>query len=331
MDFCVECGAEEKLYGHLCKNCLLSKELVKPPKHLTLTVCRGCDSVQKGSSWQDLRPADIAFEMLARETVARPEVTELKWELPDFEPEKGEQKINAKVIASVGGEELELDFEILVKIQHQMCDSCSRQRGNYFETILQLRGESVIDANETVLNAIDELGKNDNYGFLSKQEKVTGGVDYYLGSAAMARTIAKRFKETRGAGITESSSLVGQKDGRDTHRWTILIRLPAVKAGDVVESNKILYAVESVRASHITLRHLMSGQKLKIKSGDQDLKTVAKKEEVEDAVVVSADSDSIQILDPHNMKTVTLSRPSCLHEIGETVKVFRYKDELFIL
>ena len=86
MEFCVECGAEEKLYGHLCKRCLLSKDLVKPPKHISISVCRGCDSVLRGASWQDLRPADVAFEILAKETEARAEVEELRWELPDIEP-----------------------------------------------------------------------------------------------------------------------------------------------------------------------------------------------------------------------------------------------------
>ncbi len=340
MEFCVECGAEEKLYGHLCKDCLLSKDLIKPPAHVSVVVCRACDKVLKGSRWLETSPMEEAGESLGKETKTHTEVTGLKWEIPDFEPEKGEHMLECNAVASIGGEELSLPFKVSVKIGMQMCDVCSRMRGDYYEAIIQLRrgdlgsqgsDRDLAEADAGILKAISELGKADKMGFLAKTEEVTGGIDYYLGSMGVARSVTRKIRDSKGASITESRSLVGMKDGKELYRWTILIRLPSHRAGDVVVFENELHAVESVGRKYMNLRHLLSGKKTRIQVGSGNLKSIAPKENLEEAVVVSKAEDTVQVLDPRNMKTVTLSRPAGLKDIGETVIVVRQDEELFIV
>lgn len=340
MEFCVECGSEEKLYGHLCKSCLLSKDLIKAPTHISVVVCRSCDKTLKGSRWSDVSLPEEAGEILRRETETHSEVSALRWEVPDFVPEKGEHRLECDVIANIGDEELTLPFKVSVKILMQTCDVCSRQKGDYYEAILQLRREGLgskgsdrelKEADAVILRLIDELGKGDKMGFLTKSGKVSGGIDYYLGSMALARSVSRRFRDSLGAGITESSSLVGKKDGKELFRWTILIRLPSYRKIDVVSYDKELYTVVSVSRKHLDLRHLLSGKRVKVQTGDVNLKLIAMKEDLETAVVVSKDKDTVQVLDPGNMRTVTLSRPSTLEDVGESVAVVRHNEDLFIV
>ncbi len=68
----------------------------------------------------------------------------------------------------------------------------------------------------------------------------------------------------------------------------------------------------------------------RIKTSDNP-KLVSSKEELEQAVVVSEEADTIQVLDPENMKTVTVARPKELENVGETVDVVRFKGELYIV
>ena len=329
MEFCVECGAEEDLFGHLCRKCLLSKEPIQAPKHISFSICGGCGKVLRGSRWMDAHHIDAVRELLLKETVTRPEVIVVDWDIPDFEPEKGEHRLNCQVTAELGGDGFQVPFEILVKVRSETCNVCSRMRGDYYEAIVQLRGEPIERANQLLYDIIDQINQNDDMAFISKQENVTGGIDYYLGSVSAARTVAKRFKDSKGAGITESSSLIGKKEGRDLYRWTLLIRLPMHKTGDVVEYDGQAYVVESVRSNEMTIRHAHQGTKTRVQA-DDDLRSIAKAEELEDSVVVSVDEGTLQILDPWSLKTVTVSRPRDMDEIGESVKVARFKDSLII-
>jgi nonsense-mediated mRNA decay protein 3 len=330
MDFCVECGSEERLYGHLCRKCLLSKDPIRPPKHISFSVCGSCGRVLRGSRWTDMTAGDAASEILLSLTVSRPGIEVVSWQLPDFEPEKGEQRLNCIASAELGEDEIQVQYEISVKIRHETCNVCSRFRGDYFEAILQLRGGSIEEAHALALEGFERFSRNHEMGFVSKQLEVSGGMDYYVGSVGLAKAVAKSFRDSKGAAITESSSLIGKKDGRDLYRWTILIRLPLHNEGDIVEFEGEAHEVESVKASHTTIRRLTDGTRTRVKD-NADLKLIAKKDDIEDAVVVSRDADSIQVLDPADMKTITLARPACLEEVGESVKVARYKDTLIVI
>lgn len=340
MKFCVECGSEEKVVGKLCMKCLLSKNLVMPPQYSEVIMCQDCGAILGGAIWTDIVPTECVRKSLSSGTKKHVAVSAVDWEVPEFSLEKGEHLVECTAIATVEDEELELKFPVFVRTRHQICQSCSRQRGDYYEAILQLRSDLpdakddmpavLVLADERILELVESLGKGDKNAFITKSVRVKGGIDYYIGSGRLAKSMAKRMKESMACSIAESSSLVGMKEGRELYRWTILVRLPLIKTGDIVEFKKRLYEVDSMGKKNMAIRDLVTGQKSNLKGPDQ-LKLVASRENLEKALVVSQSEKDVQILDPVSMKTVTVLRPPGRKKLGENVELVRFKGELVIL
>ncbi|MDO9537106.1 MAG: NMD3-related protein [Thermoplasmata archaeon] len=336
--FCVECGSEDKVYGHLCKNCLLSKNLITPPDYIEVHVCLGCARVLSGGSvWKKMAHEDEAATVLAAASKSHVEAKELRWEVPSFPADKGEHRVLCTAISMIGGEELAIDFEIGIRIRFQQCQSCSRQSGDYYESIIQLRIDdlSVKDAeielaeeSALVFKMVEE--SSDENAFISKCSLVKGGMDFYIGSTPLARAIANKFRNRYGAITTESPSIIGMKDGRDMYRFSIAVRLPTHREGDVVALDKKIHVVES-SGKIITLKNVSNGQIVRLSPDAPTLKPVAKFHELKDVVVVTHDKTTIQVLDPDSMVAVTLRKPPYLTKIGETVPVVRYDNVLYVV
>lgn len=336
--FCVECGSEEKLYGPLCKKCLLSKGLMTPPEYVSVHVCPSCMKVLDGPTWREMPHEDVAASLLEKATRIHTQVKHLRWDVPNFPPEKGEHRVACTAFASIAGEELAQDYEVGIRIRYEKCQSCSRQSGDYYEAIIQLRIEGLgikevevelAEENALVLKMVDE--NSDENAFITKYSPVKGGMDYYIGSAALARTIANKFRNRYGASINEAPSLVGMKDGNDLYRYSILIRLPSYREGDIVALDRKLHVVEASDGKAMVLKAVSNGKIVRVNPGDQRLKAVARYRELRDAVVVSQEKHVIQILDPDSMATVTVTRPPYIKRVGETVHVVRYDDALYMV
>ena len=294
--FCVECGSEEKLYGSLCRSCLLSKDLINPPSHIELEMCHGCANFYERGRWHDLDYVEQASRILEAQTKIHKQIDSIHWKIPEFEPVKGEHRVTCQAIASIGGKDFELDFEIGIRIRVQMCPSCSRQSSNYYEAIIQLRRDGVAakDAeielaieNQQILKYVESLAGNEDNAFLTKWGVVQGGMDYYIGSIVLAKNIAARMREGYGATIKESNTMVGMRDGQDLFRWTILVRLPLHGRGDIIAYEKKLYVVDAVTRKILTIKGIAKGQVYRISPDDSKIKPVSKYSQIMEAVVFS--------------------------------------------
>ncbi|MCK5397899.1 MAG: 60S ribosomal export protein NMD3, partial [Thermoplasmata archaeon] len=250
--FCVECGSEDEIFGSLCRNCLLSKELIMPPAYIALEMCHDCGRFFESGRWKDVYHIELASSILDDRTKTHAQVESLSWDIPDFLPEKGEHREICQAVAMIGGKEFEQDFEVGIRIRVQMCPSCSRKSSDYFEAVIQLRKDNVStkDAeielaieNQLILNYTDTLAGNEDNAFLSKWGTVQGGIDYYIGSIVLAKNIAAKMRDNYGASLKESNTVVGMRDGQDLFRWTILVRMPLNGVGDVVAYDRKLYVV----------------------------------------------------------------------------------------
>ncbi len=335
--FCVECGSEEKLYGHLCRKCLLSKVLITPPEHVLVQVCRGCDRVLDGSAWKNVLPEDVAARQLEAGTRKHGQVKSVRWSVAYLPPEKGEHRVMCTAALSIEDDELAQEREVFIRVRPGCCTSCSRQSGDYYEAIIQLRVEGLAardaevelaEENATVLRMTEEYSGFDDKAFITKQSLVKGGVDYYVGSLAMARAIASKIRSYTGASVNESPSLVGQKDGVDMYRNSILVKLPTHREGDVVAYNKKIHVVEESDSKVTVLKSASNGQVVRVKSDDPRMRPISKFRDIREAVVVTHDKSTVQVLDPDSMVSVTLLRPPYLKRIGESVQVVRYDGEL---
>ncbi|MBI4149178.1 hypothetical protein HY491_01900 [Candidatus Woesearchaeota archaeon] len=110
---------------------------------------------------------------------------------------------------------------------------------DYFEGILQLRGEQVDD----IQAAIE---KHDRY--IMKVMCVRNGYDYFFTSNKAMRSIVKALQKRFGAVVKESPRLHSRdkQTGKAKYRLNILFRTLGYGVGDVVEAGVSLMRITSI-------------------------------------------------------------------------------------
>ncbi|MCD6477086.1 MAG: hypothetical protein J7K26_02910 [Candidatus Aenigmarchaeota archaeon] len=111
-----------------------------------------------------------------------------------------------------------------VKIKNVVCDVCSKKYGDYYEAILQLRGdfqERHVDFCKRFLNKLERKEDRMAFFFLSGKNKE---IDLKIGSKKAAKKLAKSLKNRYGCKIKKSYKLYSRKAGKNIVRDTILCR-----------------------------------------------------------------------------------------------------------
>lgn len=271
--FCVECGADGPTYDGLCAKCFRKKhDVVEPIDVLDVDRCRSCGSFRVRSGWSKV-DRDLILTQVLRETlqVRRP------YERVTFTHVAREEDANnlALTVKAVGRfQDLSpvQDFHLRVRLKPSLCDTCTKQRGRYFEGILQVRGDDrelsdhEVRAIRTFVAARMDRSE-DRDAFVSRVEEIDGGLDFYVSQNALAQGLARGLRDAFGGTMSTSPKLFGQKQGREVYRVTALVRLGAFRKGDVVQHQGRLAEVTSVRP-FIGLRDLVTGESRRFKPRD---------------------------------------------------------------
>ena len=271
--FCVECGTEGPVYEGLCAKCFRKRyPVVQPVETLDVERCESCGAYRLRSGWSKM-DRDLMIPQLLREAM-RP--------LPPYERvgftqvAREEDANNLAVTVKAVGRFRDLapvqDFHLRVRIKPSICDSCQKQRGRYYEGILQVRGEDrelapreIRDVRTFVAVRVDR--SDDAKAFISRIEEVHGGLDVYLSKNSLAKGLAREVAGAFGGTVSASPKLFGQKEGREVYRVTALVRLAAFQKGDVVRHKGALAEVTSVRP-FVVLRDLTTGEARRFKPKD---------------------------------------------------------------
>src|SRR3989454_6865727 len=273
MMFCVECGAEGPTYQGLCARDFLKKHpVVAPPEVLDLERCTSCGSFRLKSGWSKI-DRELALTGLLREAIPRLS----PWERVTFthvarEEDTNNLSLTVKALGRFEDLQSVQDFRVRVRIKPSLCDSCQKQRGRYFEGILQVRGDGreltsqeMRGVRTFVIARVDRAG--DPAAFVSRIEEVHGGLDFYLSTNGLGKALARELSESFGGNVSSSPKLFGQKPGRRVYRVTSLVRLGPFHIGDVVRYKTSLAEVTSVRP-FIILRDLATGESRRFKPKD---------------------------------------------------------------
>ena len=268
--FCVECGTEEPVYEGLCAKCFLKKHpVVRPVELLDIARCTSCGSFRFRSGWSKV-DRELALPQLLREAMPP---------LPPYERvgftnvAREEDPNNIALTVKAVGRFRDLaplqDFHLRVRIKPSICDTCQKQRGRYYEGILQVRGDDrdlmpreMRSVRTLVVARVDR--SDDASAFVTRIEEVHGGLDFYLSTNALAKRLARDVADTLGGTVSSSPKLYGQKQGREVYRVTALVRLAAFQKGDVVRHKGALAEVTSVRP-FVVLRDLVTGEARRFK------------------------------------------------------------------
>ena len=292
--FCVECGKEEKNYDGLCIECYIKRHhFFSIPSQVIVTYCKNCDSYRINSTW---KKANIRKDIKSH--IIKKIKTDLKY--------KCELNIEKRKVTCRGefeGKTIKEEKEIKIIEKQKLCPQCSLMKGGYFTAIIQVRGakeEKWKKINDVIKKTVKERNS-----FISKTEKVRGGLDYYVSNKKVAERAIRDIKELFGGEITKSSSLVGMKNGKKIFRNTYSIRFSEY-SGKFIKINEKLYQVITV------------GKKIELKGVNGEMKYIDKKDikkarildiKPRSATVLSSDVNNLYVMDSKDFKTLEVNKP----------------------
>lgn len=339
--FCVECGREGELIGSVCRDCYSKKHgLVSVRDHVDLTLCAHCSSMLSKDGWRDVGSVREAAEVAVEEALdvsKGVKLTDLRVNLS----EKDERNLQAdvQVLLTVDGHEFERQLATIVRLKRGSCQECSKQQGNYYEAILQVRGpertlsrDTEADIERLVNARVATMRKSSREVFISKTEHVKGGLDFYFGTISSARTVARGLQESLCAAFKESSSLWGRRDGKDIYRMTYLVRLPGFSKGDIVGIQGREYLVRGMSKGIMHGIDIKSGEERSLAVKDpEDFLLTLPKGRILKAQVLTESEREVQVLDPETLGQVDLVKPQGFRRKGEHIRLAKTKLGAFAL
>src|SRR5467141_374793 len=236
--FCVECGADGPTYQGLCAKCFPKKHaVVEPPEVLDIERCTSCGSFRFKSGWAKM-DRDFALSRLLKDAIpVRPPYQRVSFTQVPREEDANNLSLTVKALGRFEDLETVRDFRIRVRIKPSLCETCQKQRGRYYEGILQVRGD----------------GRD-----LTPKEIRTAR------TLVTARIERSGEADTFGGSVGSSPKLFGQQEGREVYRVTSLVRLPAFLIGDVVRHRDGLAEVTALKPFTV-LHNLATGESRRFK------------------------------------------------------------------
>ncbi len=231
--FCVKCGEEEVILNEngLCEKCAPKEKVVsiKSSKQIVVYLCH-CGNAKFKSSWDRYENIEELFRNAVRKALKDNSIKYDSFDV-DFPFYEIEGKTRFPVHVTYSFEDIQNELIVVVKVIPMVCVTCSRQRGSYYETIIQLRGEKVRvkEIEDYVVKGINSRKRNIENAFITNILEVKGGIDLYVGSSKAASTVVNEFKKLYAnkynIEIKNTFKIIGQKDTKDIKRNTILIRI----------------------------------------------------------------------------------------------------------
>lgn len=333
---CIKCG-KEQYADSLCKECYsATHSAVKGFKDFAIEICAACGAYSYTKAWKPRKGIkNIVKEALKKNTkfIIPAEKFEVELELPEHQ-KNGGVKVLGKAFVHItslsDGVEHEEDFEVPVEIKYTVCTKCGKAGTQYYEGILQLRGdqEDIDIVADFLLNEVDKVA--DRGIFINKEEKVKGGYDFYLTSNKYLQQLGKKLFQRFGGEMKVSPQLFtrNRQTSKDVYRLNVLIRLPDFKVGDILLVRKKLIKVENIAGHHILGIDLKSLSQVKedysrngyeIKATEKDIKKVQ----------VSLTHPHIEVLHPETYQSVQVENP--IETEAEEVEVVIIDDKVWLV
>jgi nonsense-mediated mRNA decay protein 3 len=310
------------------------------PEYVDLLECAHCEEFLIGGKWIKFSSVEDAVEEAAVRSIVLRKGARIEGTKAEIRPQDSKNFLVA-IDSKVKYLDLHVDehLETVVRLKRGVCPRCSKIMGSYYESILQVRtrGRKFSDEEkEQILSEIearvDHASKSSRDMFISKVEEMHGGLDIYLSSNSLGKSLSREVAEKYGAEVKESSSLLGQKDGKEIFRVTYLVRLPSYRVGDTIIQAGRPYLIGGIGSRGTRLIDLRTHESMNINNADlRSAKVVGTRNEELDAVVLTESDKEFEVMDPRNFKPVEIKKTQGFKRKGESVRVFPYEGELLLL
>jgi len=330
MDICLKCGGKPPLISQICHKCVHETVTIsRLPEVMRMVDCKSCFSLKIPGTWLEFEDIDSAVKHFFESSIIWYDNTSKNrcdLSLQQLDPSKF--RITAKTQANYGGLALESNLEGVVEIKYQVCQTCSRHAGGYYEGILQIRTKqkSVLDA--AVEKVFKDIDSAPSEFFSTENGPVKGGFDFQLSSTERARSLARDLMIQFGGHVNETNTLVGRKDGRDLLRHTFGVRLPSFLVGDYLLIQGKVYRVTRLDRRKAKLRLMESPYTKKMVEIDT-LRTPNILDSPIEVQIISSRNNQFLLLDPYTHQTVEAVSPP--ESKGEKVEALRFGNETFFI
>ncbi len=248
---CYLCGAAAVIDG-LCASCYNKDHpLIEVSSLVTILSCKRCGAVKVPGGWRKITEEFSGPEELAAiqmEIILQNEIKILGKNVTlSLEEIKRLDRVSNILIKASGQSHEDIpphdeEYPVEVRFSYGTCETCGRMSGGYYEAILQIRADNRQlgdDEKEHLTQKVREMTigqyKSDDKAFITTVHDDKYGLDFYIGSEHLCKSIANDLEIQYLAERKENYSLVGEdKAGNRKYRITILIKLPRFSVGDFV-------------------------------------------------------------------------------------------------
>lgn len=296
--FCARCGAEEAQYIHgMCSKCFWEDPSWKIPEEIRIFYCKVCNSHMQGKRWFKKRAK------LLREDMEETAMTELlrQSELPEGvtmsyvraevtrENEEGLPKLlSLKVGLQEGICGTSKEVPSIAKVSYMECNLCDGATRGAYEATVQVRGEGrELDkedrkAVEAAFKEVNRRTADRGRQEVTEIKEAIGGLDIKFVSLNTARIFSRWLSDFYGASVSESPKLIGvSKDtGGRAYRNTVSARLPAARAGSIVELDGKVYRITGFDRGMAIVEDLVEGRSGRVLRRDMDMAKLVKDDEI---------------------------------------------------
>ena len=339
--FCVECGKVGKTYDGLCESCHLSRRhFVSLPEIIDVQVCGTCFAARIGKNWVPALSVEKAIRLTVEASLEKERsVTDAEIRLELRQRDLRNYLADATVAFTAEDFSAEKQFKINVRLKKDTCQRCGKKSGHYYEATIQLRGpqegslaKRLSAARDEIIGRVDRQSLQNRELFISREEKVNGGYDFYISSTSVAKSLAKDISRMFGASSKVSNSLVGKKDGQELTRMTYLIRLPEYSPGDILLLDGRYYLLRSFDGNKLALTDLLLWQESTMTIGRlSTIEVAARRDELTVATVITDSANELQILDPGSNTPVDIIKPKKFGDRRSTVSFVKTKNGFLLI
>jgi nonsense-mediated mRNA decay protein 3 len=270
----------------------------------------------ESSRWGYLEDPELLQRRLddALSVHERAEEVGLAWE-PEFIDDRN-TRLHIQVKGRIDAFNFAETHDLMIRTSNMICVTCTRKDGNYYEATMQIRS-SGRKLNEDELaelrGSLDTLLASmepDPMHFITTEGPVVGGWDATMGSKSLTRSWARTMIQRWGGQSKETNSLVGQKDGMDVTRLTVLYRRPGYDLGDVIRWRDRLWAVSAWQKDGPIL--LATDRREKTGASWRDLEksiVISRFSEQIEVDVLNRDDSAAEFMDPRDFHMQTIRLP----------------------
>jgi len=357
--FCIECGKsleKDEIINGLCIDCYRKFYSLFDVKDTDIDICRKCFSFRHRDKWITVKTSDLTEVVRQILKVKSPFLTEkhgkveISFENIEFERKTVEDTVTAVVkVVGIGKPIPKVPVYKEVKnlklnLHFTLCQKCSKLKREYFEAIIQLRGESehvdkALNITLNIINSIFNKRKMNGKAFITKIKKTRGGTDIYFGSNRIARMVAYHLRDELGAKVVETRKIVSKdrQTSKNVYRQTFSVRLLPFKKGDILEIKGVAFLVLDNIPSRGKLRSfniiLGKEENIPIKNLWKEDVKILTRINIEKFLVTSISKNYVTLMNLRDYSPLEISIDDVPFKIteGEEVEAIKIKGKLYLL